>query len=375
MSVPPPSYSHQPPGTPPGLEQQWNPVSAPALNPFAVTSLVVSLLCLAPLGLIFGIIALLQISRRGQRGKSLAIAGISVSGAILLTAGLAVAVVDFRVWTPPARNDSGEVAKRGWTTVDTIEVGDCFTPGSGTPGRDTPPLGNANVELIPCDEAHRGEAYATFVLSGYSAFPGRDQIATVARPQCARKILDYSMDPVAFGRLQTYFFHPDQQSWNAGNRTVVCWVARPGDGALDVSVRRDASNLDPAQLDFLSAMKPLNVGAVLRPAKHPQQDLAGATAWAEKMAEAQAETIRMLKDAELPGADQPTEQFVVELEAGLPFWRQAAEASDAEVFLGHLRSVDRHNGRRHASQIRDLLDLPLSAPRPGLTLQDQARPS
>ncbi|MFE3638229.1 DUF4190 domain-containing protein [Streptomyces cellostaticus] len=53
----------------------------PALNPFAVTALVTSLLCLAPLGLIFGIVALLQISRKGQRGKGLAIAGISVSGA------------------------------------------------------------------------------------------------------------------------------------------------------------------------------------------------------------------------------------------------------------------------------------------------------
>ncbi|TLQ44140.1 hypothetical protein [Streptomyces marianii] len=83
--------------------------------------------------------------------------------------------------------------------------------------------------------------------------------------------------------------------------------------------------------------------------KNPQQDLAGATAWAEEMAEAQAEAIRLLHGAELPGAElpgaeQPTEQLVAELEAGVPFWRQAAEASDAETFLGHLRSVDQHNG-------------------------------
>ncbi|WP_432071991.1 DUF4190 domain-containing protein [Streptomyces wuyuanensis] len=352
------------------------PAPAPpsALNPFAVTALVTSLLCLAPLGLIFGIVGLVQISRKGQRGKGLAIAGISASGAVLLLAGIAVTVVDFRVWTPPVRAESGEVAERGWSSVDSIKVGDCFSPGTGAPGRDAPPLG-ANVELVPCDETHRGEAYATFTLSGYSAFPGRDRIATVARPRCGRLFLDYSMDPVAFGRLQTYFFHPDQRSWSAGKRTVVCWVARPGSGALDVSVRRDASNLDPAQLDFLSALKPLNAEAMLRPVKNPRQDLAGATAWAEEMAEAQAEAIRLLNGAELPGAEQPTEQLVAELEAGLPFWRQAAEASDAETFFGHLRSVDQRNGHKHAGQIRGLLGLPVSAPEPGRTFQGATAPA
>jgi hypothetical protein len=101
----------------------------PSLNSFAVTALVVSLLCLAPLGLIFGIVALLQISKKGQRGKGLAIAGISVSGVVLVLAGV-VATIDFNVWTPPARSDSGEVAKRGWTTIHSIKVGDCFNPAS-----------------------------------------------------------------------------------------------------------------------------------------------------------------------------------------------------------------------------------------------------
>ncbi|MGW0826468.1 DUF4190 domain-containing protein [Streptomyces sp. NPDC002845] len=352
------------------------PPVPPALNPFAVTALVTSLLCLAPLGLIFGIVALVQISKKGQRGQGLAIAGITVSGAVLLLVGIAVAVVDFRVWTPPARSDSGEVAKPGWTTVSSIEVGDCFTPGAWLPDGDVPPLlGDASVEVVPCSESHRGEAYATFTLSGQGEFPGRDEITTIAWSRCAKLFLDYSMDPVAFGPLQTYYFHPDERGWDAGRRSVLCWVARPGEAELDSSVRQDASNLDVTQLAFLSALKPVNTAGVLRPAKSPRQDLASATAWAGRMAQAQAETVRLLKDTEPAGAERPTGQLVAELEAGVPFWRQAAEASDADTFFEHLRSVDQHNGDKQAREIRGLLGLPLPPSAPGQALRGTAAPA
>jgi hypothetical protein len=354
MSLPHPPYPHQPP----------SPTAT--LNPFAVTALVTSLLCLAPLGLVFGIVALVQIARRGQRGKGLAIAGVTVSGAVLLLAGIAAAVVDFRVWTPPARDTAGEVVKPGWTTFHSIEPGDCFTPRSGLPGRDAPPTPGADVRLLPCDAPHRGEAYAAFRLPEQDQAPGRDDVVAIARPQCAKLFLDYTADPVAFGPLQTYFFYPDEQGWAAGQRGVLCWVARPGNALLDSSVRLDAAGLDTAQSDYLMALKPLNSEGVLRPAKSPEQDLAGARAWAARMAEAQAETARLLKDVQLPsGAEQPKARLAAEFEAGLPFWRMAAEAPDAASFLGHLRLVDKHSGNAHTRRIRAQLNLPAVPASPG----------
>ncbi|MFD9976613.1 DUF4190 domain-containing protein [Streptomyces sp. NPDC059017] len=348
MSVPHPSYPDQPPA----------PVPA-TLNAFALTALVTSLLCLAPLGLVFGIVALVQISRRGQRGKGLAIAGVAVSGTVLLLAGLAAAVVDFRVWTPPARDAVGGVAEPGWTTFHSIKPGDCFTPRSGLPGRDAPPMPGADVRLVPCDAPHRGEVYATFQLPDQDRAPGRNEVTVIARPQCAKLFLDYTADPTASGPLQTYFFYPDERGWAAGQRGVLCWVARPGSTMLDSSVRLDAADLDTAQSDYLTALKPLNSEGVLRPARSPAQDLAGARAWAARMAEAQAETVRLLKGVELPGgAEQPKVRLVAEFEAGLPYWRQAAESSDATSFLGHLRSVDSHSGNAHTRRIRALLNLP-----------------
>ncbi|MFJ1655099.1 hypothetical protein ACIOC2_27820 [Streptomyces sp. NPDC088337] len=121
-------------------------------------------------------------------------------------------------------------------------------------------------------------------------------------------------------------------------------------------------------------MKPLNATGMLRPARGPQDDLDEAKAWARQMAEAQAESIRLLKDADLPGAQRPAEQLVAELEAGLPFWRQAAKASDAETFLGHVRSVDQHNGHTHVRRIRELLDLPLPSTTPTQARRETSAP-
>ncbi|WP_258308212.1 septum formation family protein [Streptomyces sp. NWU339] len=307
----------------------------------------------------------------GQRGTGLAIAGLSVSGAVLLLAAVVIPVIDFRIWTLPARSDSGDVTRPGQATIQSIRTGDCFTPRGGLPEPGTPPLGDGSVQLIPCDKPHRAEAYASFTLTE-GDFPGLDGIAATARPQCARLFMDYALDPMAFGRLQTYYFHPDEQGWATGRRTVVCWVARPGDAELDVSVRGNASELGAAQLEFLAAVKPLNTAGALRPAKSPRQDLAHATAWAGRMAQAQAETIRLLEEADLPNAEAPTGRLVAELEAGLPFWQQAAEAPDADAFLSHLRSVDQHNGEQHLRRIRGLLDLPLPTSEPAQALERTA---
>ncbi|QOV41457.1 DUF4190 domain-containing protein [Streptomyces ferrugineus] len=337
-------------------------MAPPALNAFAVTSLVTALLvCLAPLGLVFGLVALWQIPRKGQRGKGLAIAGVSVSGAVLvLAAGLAT-VADFRVWTLPARDDNGAVTQPGWAPVQSLDVGDCFTPGAWMRERDTPPLGKGGVQVIPCDETHRAEAYATFRLAEQEEFPGREAIAEVAWQRCAELFVDYSVDPEGSGTLQTYYFRPDEVGWDAGRRTVLCWAARPGDAELDGSVRRDESDFDTDQLAFLSAAKPMYVVTAQRPAKSPEQDLAGAKAWAERMATAQAETIQRLEETELAGVERPTERLVAELKTGLPLWRKAADASDADAFLKSLRSVNRHDGAEHVERIRTALGLPASA--------------
>jgi Domain of unknown function (DUF4190) len=73
--------------------------SAPTTNGMAIASLITSLVCCGPLGLIFGLIALNQINNSGGRmgGKGLAIAGIAVGAVGILVSILLLMSPDF--WT------------------------------------------------------------------------------------------------------------------------------------------------------------------------------------------------------------------------------------------------------------------------------------
>jgi peptidyl-prolyl cis-trans isomerase B (cyclophilin B) len=82
----PPQYQQpqyqQPQYQPPHYQQQYGvpqfvPVSNKT-NSMAISAFVVSLICCAPLGVIFGHVALSQINRSGEGGRGLAIAGLVI---------------------------------------------------------------------------------------------------------------------------------------------------------------------------------------------------------------------------------------------------------------------------------------------------------
>lgn len=73
---------YQQPYQPPQFQQQYGvpqftPVSGKT-NSLAIASLVVSLICCAPLGVIFGHMAISQINRTGEGGRGLAVAGLVI---------------------------------------------------------------------------------------------------------------------------------------------------------------------------------------------------------------------------------------------------------------------------------------------------------
>jgi hypothetical protein len=84
-AAPPPQFQqpqYQQPFQQPQYQQQYGvpqfiPVSNKT-NSLAIASLVVSLLCCAPLGVIFGHMALSQINRTGEGGRGLAVAGLVI---------------------------------------------------------------------------------------------------------------------------------------------------------------------------------------------------------------------------------------------------------------------------------------------------------
>ncbi|MBW3556105.1 MAG: DUF4190 domain-containing protein [Actinobacteria bacterium] len=86
------------------------PSAAAGTNGFAIAALILGAIGAVVLAPIFGIIALIQIRKRGQPGKGLAIAGLVLAGSWTL---LIVAVAVVVLLTDAKRGPSGDVAEAG----------------------------------------------------------------------------------------------------------------------------------------------------------------------------------------------------------------------------------------------------------------------
>ena len=75
-----------PPPPPPDAVPAVTP-SERGVNGLSVASLVVSLTCCGPIGMILGFVALRQIKKSGEQGRGMAIAGV-VIGALSIVAGV-----------------------------------------------------------------------------------------------------------------------------------------------------------------------------------------------------------------------------------------------------------------------------------------------
>ncbi|MFE2290244.1 DUF4190 domain-containing protein [Streptomyces sp. NPDC059452] len=320
-----------------------------------MTSLVLSLLiCLAPVGLVLGIVALVRIPRNGKRGKGLAIAGTSVGGAVVALSLLLVAFGDarFTAWT----TDGPGTAKAG--TLFGLREGDCFTPGSGLPTADDKQLKDLSAEVLPCEKPHQGEVYGSFRLKDGS-FPGTASIAESAYKECAPLLLDFALDTTGLPPVQLYFYHPDATGWTLGNRTVLCWLGAE-DGLLEESIRQDAEDWDEGQLAYLKALRPAGEARASQPGEGPATNLAAATEWAGRMADGEAESARLLRGADGLPADArgPAAEFADRLDALAAAMRKASTARTEAEFREAVVGTGGSDGFDEEMRVREAVGLP-----------------
>ncbi len=204
-----PGYPNQP-GYPGGMYPQQPgpygpgyPPPAPArgTNGFAVASLVLGLLGGVLLSVIFGIIALSQIKKRGQSGRGMAIAGLALSGAWTLgfVALIVIAVV----------TDDGSVR------ATRLQVGDCI---------ETMPADNARVVRMPkvsCTTPHEGEVYDQIRVVE-STFPGQPALESEYQARCRLSLMSYAPNAASGSDVGIYLLYPTQATWDNGDRDVVC---------------------------------------------------------------------------------------------------------------------------------------------------------
>ncbi|MHC0432348.1 DUF4190 domain-containing protein [Streptomyces sp. O3] len=232
---PPPPYGQQPYGQPPqgpppypqgpqpypqspygGWPGPYPPPQRPPVNGLAITSLVFGLLCCLPvIGLVFGVIALTQIKKRGERGKGMAIAGVTLSSIGTLLFALTLATGGFGSFMDEFR----DAVKYSDTQLST---GDCLNTRDGRLEGET-----SGVQIVSCDTPHHAEVYGTATLTG-SSYPGEDQALDFADARCGALLRGYfggGPDALPSG-VDVYVYAPTAQSWRQGDRDVSCLLGR-----------------------------------------------------------------------------------------------------------------------------------------------------
>ncbi len=104
----------------------------------------------------------------------------------------------------------------------TLEVGDCFDDA----GPATDEITNVtDVPIVDCSDLHDNEVYATYELSD-DDFPGTDAVYSDADLQCVEQFdafvgMSYEQSDLDYGWLV-----PTADSWEIGDRAVVCFLYR-----------------------------------------------------------------------------------------------------------------------------------------------------
>ncbi|MFE1790681.1 DUF4190 domain-containing protein [Streptomyces sp. NPDC059525] len=326
MSTPPPQpprpagpgHSWPPPSPQPGWGPPPGPAGAPALNGFALASLLVGLLCFPPLGVVFGLVALVQIGRRQERGRALAVVGLVVS--LVTTAVMLYGLVS---WTRPflERLGSRPVPERvegQLTDMGRLRTGDCFNVPGGDLLDETP-----FTYRTDCAQVHDAEVTAATVL-GPGPFPGASKLKDSATDACWKAQDAYAMDTWALpDYVEMYYFAPTREAWRAGDRRLICVIGTSGHDHRG-SLRKDAGMLTPEQVSLLTALNAADGALGRAPERELDEALPEYRSWAREVDGALGAEERMLRDA--AAAHPEAGARLKELAAARTQWQRAAGA-------------------------------------------------
>ncbi|WP_314221319.1 DUF4190 domain-containing protein [Streptomyces zaehneri] len=313
----------------PAWGQGYSPYGRPSpVNGVAIAALVLGLLCFLPgVGLLLGIIALVQIRKRGERGKAMAIVG-----TVLSSVGLAVWVLAL---STGGASDFWDGFKEGASGNSSFALakGDCFDVPGETFDEDV-----YDVDEVDCSGEHDAEVFATVPLTGDS-FPGDDHVTDVADDKCYTLQDAYAMDPwVLTDEVDVYYLTPTADSWSWGDREITCVFANVDEkGTLTGSLRADASTLDADQFAFLKAMAAVDDVLFEEPEEYAEEDLASNRTWAGDTGDVTGDQADRLGSRlwETETRKAPVAALVKDMRDAAKEWAAAEKATDADGFYEH----------------------------------------
>ena len=117
----------------------------------------------------------------------------------------------------------------GQGNVFSLEVGTCFDDPEG--------FGEiADVPIVECSDPHDNEVYYLFDLPDGS-FPGTDAVETQAIDGCLAAFEPFVGLEYQSSILEISWLTPTSQSWDAGDREIVCFLFNLNFDKLNGSMR------------------------------------------------------------------------------------------------------------------------------------------
>jgi hypothetical protein len=207
--APPVTYPYQ-------LYGQATVPTNPRFNGFAIAGFVLGLLGGVLLSVIFSIIGLVQIPRRRQRGKGLAVAGLVLSGVWVV---VIVVIIVVAVASQAHRSTAGTITGSGQVDIFSLRVGDCFQ--NPPPGQAM--LGMAQVTAVRCTTPHNAQVFAQFNATD-ATYPGRQALVLEARHACrAREAASLDKSKIT-STMALHVLFPLPRAWTTGRRLLSCLV-------------------------------------------------------------------------------------------------------------------------------------------------------
>ena len=114
-------------------------------------------------------------------------------------------------------------------SVFSLSVGDCFDnqPNDGEV---------EHVPLVECAETHDNEVYFLFDMAD-GVFPGLDTIEEAAAETCLAEFEGYVGEPFETSILGAWPLFPTADSWEVGDRQVICVLNDFNDGTMTGSMK------------------------------------------------------------------------------------------------------------------------------------------
>jgi hypothetical protein len=151
---------------------------------------------------------------RPAHGSRLLALGLRFGIGIALFAGISF----FSSLNDADRDGSGELVSAGDLDVMTLQVGDCFD--------DPEELDEVvfDVAAVPCSEAHDNEVYSLVPVTILgTAFPGDSALQDFSYEACVGEpFSQYVGSNYLDSALEVFTFTPTEESWDTGDRDVVC---------------------------------------------------------------------------------------------------------------------------------------------------------